>query len=56
MNVTLIAEVGKIESANDVGTYGFRLVILTPINIGAPGNASRIEHVYGLNCCHPAPW
>lgn len=49
VHVSLIAQIGQIQGSNDIGTNGFGLVCLTPINIGTSCNASGIQHVGGLN-------
>ncbi len=49
VDVAFIAQVGDVESANDIGTDSLGFVIFTPINVGTAGNAGGIEDVGGLD-------
>lgn len=43
MNVSLIAQIGKIQGSNHVGPDGFWFVVFTPVDVGTSSNASGIQ-------------
>lgn len=50
VDVALVAQVGEVQRANDVGPYGVGPVIFAPVDVGAAGDAGGHEDVGGLDC------
>ena len=48
VDAPLQTQIGKIQSSNDVGTDGFGLVGLAPVNVGTPGDSCGVENVSRL--------
>jgi len=49
VNITEHAQIGHVQSSNDVGADSIGLVVLTPINVGATGDTSSHEGMRRLN-------
>jgi hypothetical protein len=39
------AQIGDVQSSNDIGADSFGLVVFAPINVGTTSDPSRHEHV-----------
>ncbi len=48
VNISLCAEIRKIQASNNVSSDGLSSVILAPIHIGSSSNTSSIDDVCGL--------
>ena len=49
VNAALVAEVGEVERADDVGADGFGHVVLAPVDVRTAGDAGGHEDVGGLD-------
>lgn len=49
VDVALVADIGKVERADDVGANGFGLVVLTPVDVGAASDARGHKNVRGFH-------
>ena len=49
VDASFVGDIGNIEGSNDVGTDGFGLVVLAPVNVGAAGDSCCHQYVGGLD-------
>jgi hypothetical protein len=49
MDVTDVSKIGQVEGSNDIGADGFRLVCLTPINVGTSSDTSSVQNMSRLD-------